>query len=63
MALKRKTTEEVVEMLLREKCIASIKNWECISSDNVKYCLQDPEYFERYYEEWLIRHRFAEKIN
>ena len=50
MALKRKTTEEVVEMLLREKCIASIKNWECISSDNVKYCLQDPEYFERYYK-------------
>lgn len=61
MNLIRKSTDEIVEILLREKCIASIKNWECIASDNVRYCLADPEYFERYYNEWLIRHGYAEK--
>lgn len=61
MNLIRKSTDEVVEILLREKCIASIKNWECIASDNVNYCLQDPKRFEEYYEKWLVRHGFAEE--
>ncbi|MFA5153384.1 MAG: hypothetical protein WC554_12545 [Clostridia bacterium] len=59
MSLKRKSIEQIVEILLRGKCIASIKACECIASDYIKYCLGNPIYFESYYEEWLERHGYT----
>ena len=56
---KRKSDKEIIEMLLREKCVAALKSWECIASDNVGYVLRDEEQFEEYYQEWLIRHGYA----
>lgn len=54
-----KSTEEIIQILLKEKCVESLKNSECIASDTVHYVLKNPKYFEDYYELWLVRHGFA----